>query len=331
MSQGSYDGRLVSDLVRESRRRGGSYETREARERVLRAFARWLRRMNVQIRKADRITNAHLRDYISARKLEGLTLGSLQNIASYVRAVALNVSFTNQELGIAGRNRDGVREPCPEKLYECARALISHPGVRAVIALQWALGLRASEALAAGPSLGRLKHEVSGGLRPYIIDGTKGGRPREVEIPDRAVAIRAIDEALAALESMRSKHLIPARTRRTALSIYHRECGRVGLSGIHSPHSLRYAFTWRLIRYFAQRGYDERTAYAAAALALGHGNGRARYIKRVYGRGMPPYATLRREHAKREIRLSGLSARYRWNAPTGIYLRPEIWNVDTFT
>lgn len=329
MSGESYDRRLFTDMVRTSRRRAGAHDTHEERERGLRKFAIWLRQENVQLRRAESIRNAHFRAYIEARKQDGLSLGSLQNIAGYLRAAAPHLSLSNKELGIEGRCRDGKKRPCPEELFAKACNEIRDDGIRAAAKLQKALGLRPEEAIASGPSLPNWRRQIIFGRSPYIVRGTKGGKPRYAELPDPWVALRVVNEAIATKDSQRSKQLVPSRTLRSALRKFGRICQKAGLVGVYSPHSLRYSYACRLVRHFARLGFDEQEAYAAVALALGHGDGRGRYVKRVYGRELPPYETLRREYARREIRLRGLSARYRWLAPTGFYLLPQIWDVET--
>lgn len=288
-----FDKRIFHDLVRHGRRYGGSHDTHSRREETARRLCIWLRENNIQVRHASGVRNAHVRDFISELKSRGLSPGTLQNTAAGLRKCAPRVTFSNRELGIPKRSREGKRVPCPDELYNHAREQIIHPGMRACLALQRHLGLRALEGIAAGPSVHLWLRALLRGAPPYVVHGTKGGRSRYVHVADREAAIAAVKEACAVRSSRsRGQHLIAATSRNAAINRYHDACRNLGLTGVHSPHSLRYRFAQDLVAHFASRSYPKKEAFAAVSLSLGHGDGRGEYIRKVYGRGMRPYSDL---------------------------------------
>lgn len=305
-----YSRQLYHELVHNSRKRGGAHDTIQRRERTLMKFCVWARWSNLQMRHAAEIKNRHFRNYIEHLKMakKPLGIGTLQNIAADLRTAAPQLSFTNKELGIARRSRKGTRLPCPDALYEQVRAGLGASAMRAVLGLQRYLGLRAAEAISAGPCLRDWERALEHGWPVYVYRGTKGGRARYVTPADREAALRAVREAIAAMAANRGQVLVRSRTRRTALKRYWSACHALGLSGQYSPHSLRYRFAQDLIMYFAGEGFSEAEAFSAVSVALGHGDGRGRYIKSVYGQGMPAYAELVKRAAARARRNPVLGA-----------------------
>ncbi|EFA4015927.1 DNA-binding protein, partial [Escherichia coli] len=48
-------------------------------------------------------------------------------------------------------------------------------------------------------------------------------------------------------------------------------------------HSLRYAWAQDAIRHYLAQGFSEKESLALTATDLGHGDGRGRWVKQVYG------------------------------------------------
>ncbi|POE19815.1 DNA-binding protein [Pectobacterium odoriferum] len=55
------------------------------------------------------------------------------------------------------------------------------------------------------------------------------------------------------------------------------------LKGQYSPHILHYVWSQYPMRYYRQQGFSNREASALVLMDLGHGDGRGRYVQRVYG------------------------------------------------
>ncbi len=64
---------------------------------------------------------------------------------------------------------------------------------------------------------------------------------------------------------------------------WHKQAAKVGLTGEYSPHSLRYAWAQDAIRHYLAQGFSEKESLALTATDLGHGDGRGRWVKQVYG------------------------------------------------
>lgn len=57
-----------------------------------------------------------------------------------------------------------------------------------------------------------------------------------------------------------------------------------GFTGKYAPHSLRYAWANEAMIFHQQCGMSEDEARAIVSMDLGHGDGRGRYIERVYSK-----------------------------------------------
>ncbi|EAO1327134.1 integrase domain-containing protein, partial [Salmonella enterica] len=108
-------------------------------------------------------------------------------------------------------------------------------------------------------------------------------RPRETVILDSDTVKKALDNALAVAES-RNNRLIDKPDLKSAMDYWHNQVARIGLTGANSPHSLRYAWAQDAIRHYLAQGFSRKEALAMVAMDLGHGDGRGRWVKQVYGR-----------------------------------------------
>lgn len=98
--------------------------------------------------------------------------------------------------------------------------------------------------------------------------------------PERALA--ALERALRA--SKGSGRIVTADTLKSALDRFHNVARISGLVGVHAPHSLRYAFACDAIDLMTRNGYLSRQAAQITSEALGHGDGRGRWVEQVYSR-----------------------------------------------
>lgn len=267
--------------ARQEARSDGSHETREAREQTVSQFADWLRENNRQI---DEARNRDIRDYIESRREAGVSLGRMQNEASHLRKVdGQRLSYTNRELGISGRNRDGTHTAISEQQYRERAENLRDPGVRAAAELQKTLGLRAKEAVMSGKSLSSWQKALSRGDTVRVVHGTKGGRMRIAEVPDRERALSAVNAAIQVAQGQQGK-MVDSPHLKAAVSRYSGAMRRAGFKGELAPHSLRYAYTNALLAKYEREGMDRQEALAATAESLGHGDGRGDYVAQVYSR-----------------------------------------------
>ena len=292
---------LHADLKRIGYQLGGAHLTRQARDATFNTFARTMRELGYGIRAACQIGGKHLQAYVQQRTSQGVSTRTLANEVSHLRAVlvqinkqglARNSAYSNQALGIGRGSRIGTKQPLSnasihafqERMIELGR-----PGAGAILELQRALGLREMEAIRAGQAetLARWQRELQerGSLR--VIEGTKGGRPREVHPADLDRAQAAVQCAQAVLEATGQQFLVTCADGavttglRQTLGVYRNLCHRAGIQS----HGARYAFARERVEAYRDQGYSERDARAATSLDLGHGDGRGRYIASVYVRG----------------------------------------------
>ena len=289
--------KLLAALMFTVSKLGGSHLTREARERTVHGLVRAMHKLGItHLRSAADIRGKHLRHFVARRRAAGIKVRTIHNEMSHLRkilraegcnAVADAKELTNQALGLTGASRRGTKVPLSNSDFERARLLAfnsGRPGMAAMIRLQRAFGLRANEAIHARvDTLERWRTELGRG-KILVIAGTKGGRPRDVPFISFAEALAAIDEALEVAAKPGGFLVARANGKPTgglkqARSIFHGWCNRAGIQ----PHSARYAFTQELFAHLIANGFSEREALIVVSQALGHGDGRGRYIRLVYG------------------------------------------------
>ncbi|MDR3415265.1 MAG: integrase domain-containing protein [Nevskia sp.] len=292
---------LEADLKRVGFQLGGASLTRQARTATFQTFAKTMHDLKYGIQRASQIGGRHLKAFVAARMAKGVSTGTLANEASHLRAVleqvgkqglARNPEYSNKALGIEQRSRIGTKLPLSDPAFNAFKDKMEtsgRSGTGATLELQRHLGARAAEAIRAGQAdtLSRWERELKESGFVRVIEGTKGGRPRDVHPanPDRALA--AIQAAQAVLQTTGQPHLVvrddgtPAASLKQAMNIYRNICHREGIQS----HSARYAFAQERAAAYMAQGLSEREARAATSLDLGHGDGRGRYVASVYVRG----------------------------------------------
>jgi hypothetical protein len=169
---------------------------------------------------------------------------------------------------------------------------LARPGIGATLELQRALGLRETEAIRGGQAdtLFRWQRELVERGAVHVVEGTKGGRARDVHPSNVDRALTAIAVAQSVLEGTQQRYLITradgaaAANLKQAIGIYRNVCHRADVQS----HAARYAFAQERMQAYRNQGYSEREARAATSQDLGHGDGdgdgdgRGRYIASVY-------------------------------------------------
>ncbi|EEH92521.1 hypothetical protein CSAG_00875 [Citrobacter portucalensis] len=289
-------GILAQEMMRLARQAGGSHKTVHDRIALAQRFCeRLVMAQNVQIRRVEHLKVRHIEGYIRERLAQGISKRSLQNEMAAVRCIlkqagrdklAQSERLNNRSLGLSGASRKGTKQAITAEYYhhvvETARA--KDPGMAAALELSRLMGLRSQEAVQSVQSLKTWRQAMERGeLRLTVVFGTKGGRPRETVILDAVAVRKALDNALAVAEN-RHDRLIDKPDLRSAMKYWHSQASRIGLTGVYSPHSLRYAWAQEAIRHYLAQGFSEKEALAMTAMDLGHGDGRGRYVAQVYGR-----------------------------------------------
>lgn len=292
---------LKADLRRIGYQLGGAHLTREARSATFNTFANALHELGYGIQAARQIGGKHLQAFASRRAAQGISARTRANELSHLRAVlvqigkqglARNPAYSNRALGIERGSRIGTKQPLSDKAidtFQRRMAQMNRPGIGATLELQRALGLREAEAIRAGQAdtLTRWQRELQARGSVRVVEGTKGGRPRDVSPADLRRAETALQLAQAVLETTGQRYLVtptrkaPATGLKQALGIYRNLCHRAGIQS----HGARYAFARERLEGYRSQGYSEREARAATSQDLGHGDGRGRYIASVYVRG----------------------------------------------
>jgi len=291
---------LRADLNRIGYQLGGAHLTQEARRATFSTFAQAMREKRHGIQSAEQIGGKHLQRFVACRLAQGVKSRTIANEMSHLRAVlihcgkeglARNPAYSNQALEIGRGSRIGTKEPLSDTAmrgFQAQMDRFDRSSIGNVLELQRALGLREAEAIRGGSpeTLAHWQRELQERNQVRVIEGTKGGRARDVHPADLNRARTAIERAQATLRASGQRYLVTradgtATTGlKQALGIYRNLCHRAGIQS----HRARYAFTHERMQAYRNEGYSEREARIATSLDLGHGDGRGRYIASVYAR-----------------------------------------------
>lgn len=292
MNRKADSGLFYSELIRLSRRVGGSHETLSSREKTLRQFTDFLQDKGIRLQDPGTIKLKHVKQWIDLQKSEGISVRTLQNRLSHLRGVCelggckwLNDPHASNELLIGSKaSRGGTKRAISDQVF---RILIEKadqisPGLGAILRLERHLGLRSMEALRSPSSLKSWANQIKYGRPLEVIFGTKGGKKRSVDVPDAGQAFNAIRRAINVLRQNEGRWFENASDLKSAERIMRKMAREAGLSGAQSMHSLRYAFARERFERYQTEGMSQKEALAATSMDLGHGDGRGRYIEYVY-------------------------------------------------
>ncbi|AZK61366.1 integrase domain-containing protein [Pectobacterium parvum] len=292
--------KLNKNLVTLARDGGGSFKTLNDRMKIADRFAERLKRLNVQIRDAKNIKPRHIEMYIRSRQEEKISIRTLQNEMSAIRSILRaagktimanpeNEKLSNQALGISGASRDGSKVAIPDNVYQGILEKVSaaDKGAAAAMELSRLLGLRTEETIQSVKSLKTWQKALqNGNEKVRIVYGTKGGRPRDTTIIERDTLINAVNNAIH-ITSENNGRLINRPALHLAIEQYRNIVREAGLVGKYAPHSLRYAYTQDATKLHLKNGFSKEEADALVSMDLGHGDGRGRYVARVYNKVDP--------------------------------------------
>lgn len=285
--------KLSQQLITLARQGGGSFKTVADRSKLAARFAAKMAALNIQIRDVKHIKTHHIEKYIRSRQAEGISTRTLQNEMAAVRNILVTAGrgkladpqhekLSNKALGLFGASRDGTKVAISSECYLAAlsRAEKQDAGVAAALQLARCFGLRTEEAVQSVKSLKTWQQALlRGEARVRVVFGTKGGRPRDTTVIDREKMLHAVNHALAMMQNGR---LIDRPDLKSAIDRYRNVARRAGLTGKSAPHSLRYAWAVDAVAFHTRSGLSEKEVSAMVSMDLGHGDGRGRYVMRVY-------------------------------------------------
>jgi site-specific recombinase XerC len=290
---------LEADLKRIGYQLGGAHLTRQARSATFNTFAKVMRERGYGIQAAAQIGGKHLQAFAAHRAQQGISPRTRANELSHLRSVlvqigkqglARNPAYSNPALGIERASRIGTKRRLSDEgiqAFQMRMEQLGRPAIGATLEVQRALGLRAAETIRGGQAetLSRWDRELREHGRVRVVEGTKGGRPRDVYPANTERALVAIEQALAVLQATQQPYLVmradgTATDLKQAFGVYRNLCYRAQVQS----HGARYAFAQERVEAYRSQSYSEREARAATSQDLGHGDGRGRYIASVYVR-----------------------------------------------
>jgi integrase len=279
-----------------------STRTREERHWTFRELERFAKEKRFNNVTPSTLTLRQVQQLVKGWQDHGVTSRTIQNRMSHIRAALKGAGlkakaeareWSNAAMGIQSPPgaRVGKHRAVTDGELQAAHARAAGAGERGrefqvLSELQRTLGLRASEAVQAAPSLAAWQRGLQAGRPVEITFGTKGGRPRVTFVPEslRVRALQAV-EAAQVLAAERGGRLIAAPSLRAARERYLGACAEHGLKGEVASHGLRYAFAHDRFRAYLQEGIARPEALRRLSSDLGHGDGRGRYVKMIYLRG----------------------------------------------
>lgn len=278
---------------RASARAGGAHLTREARDRTLDRLQERLEEEGyTNLQDVEQLALRHIEAYIESRIEDGVSVRTLQNEMSHIRAVMIPVraqapEYSNKALGIAGGSRIGRRTAVTAdelKAWTGKAQELGREGIAVALDVSRELGLRAQEVIRANADqLRTWSREAAEVGRVTVVHGTKGGRVRDTTVPDPGRTVAVLERA-AAIAEAQGGHLIaradgsPAESLKSAITIYRSYNDRHGIDA----HRCRYAYARELYQHYRDQGHSHREACSRVAMDLGHGDGRGRYVASVY-------------------------------------------------
>lgn len=287
----------MSRLSREMQTLARQAETVHDRLKIAERLSSHLLSLNIQIRTVQHLKAKHIECYIAERLEQGITLRTLHNEMAAVRVMLRTAGrnkladaerLSNKALGLSGASRDGTRKAITPERYRAALAILQQKDTGLALTLQLArmMGLRSQEAVQCSQSLQTWAAALERGDEQLtVVFGTKGGRPRQTRVLDREALTQTVNQALA-VAATHNGWLIDKPDLKSAMNRWRSQTALAGLKGQYSPHSLRYAWSQDAMRYYRRQGFSNREVSALVSMDLGHGDGRGRYVERVYGKAL---------------------------------------------
>ncbi|EPB9671022.1 integrase domain-containing protein [Yersinia enterocolitica] len=289
--------KLSKQLVTLARQSGGSFKTVSDRSKIADRFAARMAKLNIQVRDVKHLKINHIELYIKSRQFENISKRTLQNEMSAIRAIfsiagrskiadPQHEKLSNSALGLSDASRDGTKIAINNERYLAALSYTQKHDIGAAAAMQLArvMGLRTEEAVQSAKSLATWRAALlRNDIRLRVVFGTKGGRPRDTTIINREQVLQAVNYALKYANTHNGK-LIDKPNLQSAIDKYRNTVRNAGLTGKYAPHSLRYAWAVDALEYHKSNGMSDNEARAMVSMDLGHGDGRGRYVERIYSK-----------------------------------------------
>lgn len=280
----------------------GATRTRNERQQTFARFEAFAKKNRYQDVGPQTLTRKQMAAFVDAVRPD-MSPRALQNMLSHFRValrgvgrahVADSPEWSNKAFNATsdpgdriGKHRAVTADELAAAQAKAATLGAAGREVMVLTELQRTFGLRAQEAVQSAGSLASWKAALADARPVLIASGTKGGRARTAVVPEslRDRAMRAVDAAMV-LADRNQGRLVAADGLKAAMDRYAHGCGDVGLKGKIASHGLRYAWAHDRFREYLREGHERRDALARLSQDLGHGDGRARYVKMVYLRGL---------------------------------------------
>jgi site-specific recombinase XerC len=236
-----------------NRNKDGSYQKREARERILALVGNQLHEMGFRNVPATGLKPKHVDALVDRWQTQGLAIGTIKNRLAEIRWWAEKigkqnvVARSNDHYAIPHRqyatNEDKSRQLSTEELKK-----IDDPFTKASLKLQAEFGLRREESLKIQPIWAH-----QGDMLVLKPSWTKGGRPREIPIRTESQRL-ALEEAKRLAATTSQKSLIEKANYKEQLERFKYWCGKAGIDGVHGHR-----------HHYAQQRYVELTGWECPA------------------------------------------------------------------
>ena len=285
---------------------GGAKTTIATRTRYGREFADYCLKLGHPLADLSGIKAQWLEEWIVDLKKSGIGIATVNNKVAAVRALARarKVDMTaaglsdSRALGLQKRSREGTKEPATDEVFENAVAsaiALGEEGLAHMVKIERFLGLRGLESMMSTHALGEYAKQaikIMGGepASVYVKKGTKGGRPRHVQVIEKCAeqTFHAIVEAVKYAKTNNGFLFEgkPGSGLKCARARYHRLAAKIGLIGKFAPHCLRYRYAIDKVTELVAAGFPLTEALSLASVSMGHGKGRTTFLRQVYCRSI---------------------------------------------
>ncbi len=238
--------RSITQVLKSARM--GSYETQDARKKILNLFANDLVKLGYGLRRIQGLQEKHITAVVKYWMKNNIQTATLKNRTSVLRFLCQcinkpSIIKSNQDIGIGRRNYLPTKN---KAIYNPDFSKITNPYIYISLQLQRVFGLRREEAIKLKPHMTDKNNHIE-----LLSSWCKGGRGRT--IPIRTEEQRYWLEEAKKQAKKFGNSLIPENKKYiNQRNVYDKQVQRAGLKNLHG---LRHAY--------AQNRYKELTDWNA--------------------------------------------------------------------
>lgn len=238
--------RSITQVLKSARM--GSYETQDARKKILNLFANDLVKLGYGLRRIQGLQEKHITTVVKYWMKNNIQTATLKNRTSVLRFLCQcinkpSIIKSNQEIGIGRRNYLPTKN---KAIHNPNFSKITNPYIYISLQLQRVFGLRREEAIKIKPHMADKNNHIE-----LLSSWCKGGRGRTIPIRTEEQCYW-LEEAKKQAGKFGNSLIPENRKYINQRNVYDKQVQRAGLKNLHG---LRHAY--------AQNRYKELTSWDA--------------------------------------------------------------------